>query len=69
MKRNSTMANAERNEHVTTPSSGGAGMGIIVGALVVVVAVMAYFMFAEGSAPGSDSVNITIEGAGDAVEG
>jgi hypothetical protein len=44
-------------------------MGIIVGALVVVVAVMAYFMFTEGSAPRSDSVNITIEGAGDAIEG
>jgi hypothetical protein len=44
-------------------------MGFVVGALVVVVAGLAYFMFAGGDVGGSDDVNITVEGAGAAVEG
>ncbi len=46
-------------------------MGFILGIIVVVVAIMAYVMFAgDGSTGGgADDVNITIEGAGDAVEG
>ncbi|MEI4264108.1 hypothetical protein [Roseovarius sp. D0-M9] len=65
------MADPDRSERVTTTTttSGSTGIGIILGGLVVAVAVLAYFMFANGSAPGSDSVNIKIEGAGDAIEG
>lgn len=51
-----------------TSSGGGAGLGFVTGALVVIVAILAYFVFAGGEA-GQDDVNITIEGAGAAVEG
>ena len=47
-------------------------MGIIVGILVVAVAALAYFMFAENAAsPEADAsgVTITIDGAGSAAEG
>lgn len=51
----------------TTHSGAGAGMGIVVGALVVVVAILAYFVFA-GEQGGSDELTISVEGAGAAVE-
>lgn len=60
-----------RSDHTTTTTTttgGGTGMGFIVGALVVVVAGLAYFIFAGGDVDSSDDVNITIEGGGDAVE-
>ena len=45
----------------------------IVGAVVVVVALLAYFLFAGGDLDGADDVNVNIEGAaestGEAVEG
>jgi hypothetical protein len=44
-------------------------MGIVVGVLVVVVAIIAYFIFAGGEMPGTNDVNIKIEGAGDVVDG
>jgi len=62
----------ERTTTTTTTNSGGAGMGIIVGILVVVVAGLAYFMFAgniDTSGNGESDVNITIDGAGSAAEG
>ena len=56
----------------TTNSGGGAGLGFIVGALVIVVGVLAYIMLG-GDGPsgttGTNDVNVTIEGAGDAVQG
>ena len=62
---------SERNTTTTTTTSGGAGMGIIVGALVVVVAVLAYFVLGGdgGVSNGAGDVSVTIEGAGDDVEG
>ncbi|WP_299690313.1 hypothetical protein [uncultured Tateyamaria sp.] len=51
----------------TTNAGGGAGMGIIVGALVVVVAILAYFVFV-GEQGVSDDFTISVEGAGAAIE-
>ncbi len=51
----------------TKTGSGSTGLAFIVGALVVVVAVLAYFMF--GGTNDSDDLTITVEGAGSAVEG
>ncbi|MEP3055462.1 hypothetical protein [Ascidiaceihabitans sp.] len=52
----------------TSTSGGNSGLAFVVGALVVVVAVLAWFMF-----PGADGrrggVNISIEGAADDVSG
>lgn len=52
----------------TSTSGGNSGLAFVVGALVVVVAVLAWFMFA-GADGGRDDVNIIIEGAGAAIEG
>lgn len=60
---------SEHNTTTTTTTSGGAGMGIIVGALVVIVGILAYFMFGGEAPSGSNDVTVTIEGAGDAVQG
>lgn len=61
---------SERNTTTTTTTTGGAGMGIIVGALVVVVGVLAYFVLGgDGPSTDANDVSITIEGAGDAVQG
>lgn len=60
-----------RSDHTTTTTTtntGGSGMAFVVGALVVVVAGLAYFVFADGETTGSDDINITVEGAGTAVE-
>lgn len=51
----------------TTTGGSGAGLGIIVGALVVVVGILAYMVFG-GAAPQNDDVTISIEGAGSAIE-
>ncbi|MFL4471676.1 hypothetical protein ACERZ8_18005 [Tateyamaria armeniaca] len=51
----------------TTQSSGGnTALGFIVGALVVVVAVLGYAVFIGGD--GSENLTISIEGADTAVE-
>lgn len=62
---------SERNTTTTTTTSGGAGMGFIVGALVIVVGVLAYLVIGSefGGASDSGDVTISIEGAGDAVKG
>ena len=52
----------------TTTSSGGAGMGFVVGALVVIVGLLAYFVLV-GDPSAGDSVTINVEGAGAALEG
>ncbi|MGB3243227.1 MAG: hypothetical protein WBB25_01730 [Sulfitobacter sp.] len=68
------MADAEntRSDHTTTTTTttpGGAGMGFVLGAVVIVVAGLAYFMFADSDTGGApDEVNVTVEGAGDAVQ-
>ena len=75
------MADPERNVSerttttTTTTDNGGSGMGFIVGALVVIVAIIAYFLFvgADTDTAGGD-INVTVEGsdtapAADAVEG
>ncbi|PVA08170.1 hypothetical protein DC363_01345 [Thalassorhabdomicrobium marinisediminis] len=44
-------------------------MGFILGIVVVVVAILAWFMFAGSDAgDGVDDVNVTVEGASDPVE-
>lgn len=60
----------ETATHTTASSTSGgnSGLAFVVGALVVVVAVLAWFMFA-GADGGRDDVNISIEGAGAAIEG
>ncbi|MEL7256164.1 MAG: hypothetical protein AAGL23_18480 [Pseudomonadota bacterium] len=68
------MAHNERSEHVTTTThTGGAGMGVLIGLLIAAVAILAFFVFGGtdlvgGSSDGGD-VTISIEGAGEAVEG
>jgi hypothetical protein len=63
-----------RSDHTTTTTTtttgGGAGMGFILGALVIAVAVLAYFMLAGGDVDTSSGgdVNVTVEGASAATE-
>lgn len=52
----------------STTSGGSTGLAFVVGALVVVVGVLAWFII-SGADAGRDDVNINIEGAGSAVEG
>lgn len=59
--------------HTTTTGGSSTGLAFIVGILVVVVGLLAYFMFG-GDVDGSDDVSVTIdggavEGVADAVEG
>lgn len=54
------------DQNNTHSSDGNTGLAFIVGALVVVVGVIAYAVFANGS--GSDDLTISIEGADSAVE-
>ncbi|WP_299729304.1 hypothetical protein [uncultured Tateyamaria sp.] len=54
------------DQNNTHTSSGNTGLGFIVGALVVVVGVIAYAVFTDGS--GSQDLTISIEGADSAVE-
>ncbi|MEJ6402379.1 hypothetical protein [Yoonia sp. 2307UL14-13] len=56
------------SDQTTQNSSGNTGLAFLVGILVVVVAVMAYVMFADGDADGGQDLNITVEGAGAAAE-
>lgn len=51
-----------------TNSGGSTGLAFIVGALVVVVAILAYLFFG-GEVGDTDDVTISIEGAAEAVEG
>lgn len=60
---------SERNTTTTTTTTSGTSLGFILGALVVVVAILSYFIYTDADVGGSDDVNITIEGAGDAVKG
>lgn len=53
----------------TPEKSGGNGIAFIVGILVVVVGVLAYFVFGESTDTDSGDVTINIEGAADAVQG
>lgn len=59
-------------DHTVVQSGGGnTGLAFVVGILVVVVAVIAWFVFAGDPSGAGDQVNVTIEGAGDngAIEG
>ena len=53
----------------TTRSGGSSGVAFVVGALVVVVGILAYVMFGgdADTASGANDINVTIEGAGDAA--
>lgn len=54
----------------TPEKSGGNGIAFVVGILVVVVAILGYVLFAGGDSTSDDGdINVTIEGAADAVEG
>ncbi len=59
---------ASHTTTTTTATGGNSGIAFIVGVLVVVVAVMGYFLFV-GEVGGGDSVTINVEGAGAALEG
>ncbi|NDW47697.1 hypothetical protein [Ruegeria sp. PrR005] len=61
-------ATTSSSSSVTT-SGTNAGLAFVVGALVIVVAVMAWFMFGAGAADDSRDVNINVEGVPGAVEG
>lgn len=50
-----------------TQPSGNTGLAFVVGALVVVVGVLAYILFG-GSIGDSSDVTISVEGAGEAVQ-
>lgn len=59
-------------DHTVVQSGGGnTGLAFVVGILVVVVAVIAWFVFAGEPSSTTSDVSVTIEGAGDnsAVEG
>ncbi|ASM71845.1 MULTISPECIES: hypothetical protein [Roseobacteraceae] len=59
------------NEPVhTTTTKSNSSMAFIVGALVVVVGVLAYFIFGGDveTTSGASDVNVTVEGAGDAAQ-
>lgn len=59
----------ERTTTTHTHTSSGPGTGIIVGALVVIVALLAYFMFAGGDIDGRDGVSVTIEESAEGATG
>ena len=61
-----TTTNPSKGTHTTTKTGGNSALAFIVGALVVAVLVLAYFMFAAGES--SDDLTVTVEGAGAAVE-
>ncbi len=66
------MANTENNQapHTTVNKTSGTGSGIIIGILAVVVIGFGFFFFSGGEVvDGSDDINVTVEGAGEAVEG
>lgn len=44
-----------------TGGGGNAGLAFIVGAVVVVLAVVAYFVFARGGAPDTRSVDVNVD--------
>ncbi|MBB3995334.1 putative metalloprotease [Sulfitobacter undariae] len=70
-ERPETIKEREHTTHTTNTSGGGAGMGIIVGVLLVVVAGIVYFIFAgEFTDPdaGANDVNISIEGGGEVAD-
>lgn len=50
-------------------SGGNTGIAFIVGALVVVVAILAYFMLAGGEAVSVEGPDTALEGAAEAVSG
>lgn len=57
--------------HTTTINkTSGGGTGFVIGALVVVVLVLSYFIFAgDNPINGSTDINVTVEGADDAAAG
>ena len=44
-----------------TSGGGNAGLAFIVGAVVVVLAVIAYFVFVRGAAPETKQVNVDVD--------
>ena len=50
----------DNNTNNTGGGSGNTGLAFIVGGIVVVLAVVAYFVFARGGAPETKDVNVDI---------
>ena len=44
-----------------TGGGGNTGLAFIVGAIVVVLAVVAYFVFARGGAPGTKQIDVNVD--------
>tara|TARA_R110002051_G_scaffold14460_6_gene46874 strand:- start:42742 stop:42945 length:204 start_codon:yes stop_codon:yes gene_type:complete len=53
----------------TPEKSGGNGIAFVVGILVVVVGILAYVIYGGSSGSDGGDINVTVEGAADAVEG
>lgn len=61
--------NTHHTTHTThSTATGGAGIGFAIGALVVAVLVVGYFLFSGAEIADEGDINISVEGAGEAVE-
>lgn len=49
------------NINNTTGGGGNTGLAFIVGAIVVVLAVIAYFVFARGGAPETKQIDVNVD--------
>lgn len=48
-------------ENTNSSGGGNTGLAFIVGAVVVVLAIVAYFVFARGGAPETKSVDVNVD--------
>lgn len=49
------------NINNTTGGGGNTGLAFIIGGIVVVLAIVAYFVFARGGAPATKDVNVDVK--------